>query len=122
MRVLVVDDSPELRFLLRVLLEDAGMEVEEAYRGLDALTRLGVPDPSICAVVLDQRMPDMSGLEVAAAIRDGGGEQPHLILFSSYLQRAEQDEAARLNVRIVLKTDLNELVATLRAVGSECPA
>jgi CheY-like chemotaxis protein len=122
MRVLVVDDSPELRFLLRVLLEDAGMEVEEAFRGTDALARLAADEPPVCAVVLDQRMPDMSGLEVAAAIRSQSTEQPHLILFSSYLQRVEQDEAARLQVRIVLKTDLNELVATLRAVGSECPA
>jgi CheY-like chemotaxis protein len=122
MRVLVVDDSPELRFLLRVLLEDAGMEVEEAFRGTDALARLAAGEPPVCAVVLDQRMPDMSGLEVAAAIRSQSTEQPHLILFSSYLQRAEQDEAARLQVRIVLKTDLNELVSTLRAVGSECPA
>ena len=122
MRVLVVDDSPELRFLLRVLLEDAEMTVEEAIRGEAALDRLAQP-PAVCAVVLDQRMPDLSGLEVAAAIRDRGGEdQPHLILFSSYLRPPEQAEAERLGVRIVLKTDLTELVSVLRACGSTCPA
>jgi CheY-like chemotaxis protein len=121
MRVLVVDDSPELRYLLRVLLEDAGMEVEEAIRGQAALDRLVGPPP-VCAVVLDQRMPDLSGLEVAAMLAERGGPRPHLILFSSYLRPPEQAEAERLGVRVVLKTDLDELVEVLRESGSRCPA
>ena len=122
MRVLVVDDSPELRFLLRVLLEDAGMEVEEATRGQAALDRLA-EGPPVTAVVLDQRMPDLNGLEVAAILRERTGEKtPHMILFSSYLRPVEQAEADRLGVRIVLKTDLTELVEVLRACGSGCPA
>ena len=121
MLVLVVDDSPELRYLLRVLLEDAGMQVEEAIRGQDALDRLAQPPP-VCAVVLDQRMPDYSGLEVAALLAERDGRQPHLILFSSYLSPPEQAEAERLGVRVVLKTNLEELVEVLRKSGSRCPA
>lgn len=122
MRVLVADDSRELRFLVRTLLEDAGMEVEEASSGQVALDRLD-RSPPVGAVVLDQRMPDMSGLDVAAALTDRGqAPRPPLILFSSYLRPPEQAEADRLAVRVVPKADLTGLVDALRACGPRCPA
>jgi CheY-like chemotaxis protein len=66
-RILVVEDTPETRRLMRRVLERASMVVIEADTGdggLDAIRR-DRPD----AVVLDLRLPGMSGFDVARAVR-----------------------------------------------------
>jgi CheY-like chemotaxis protein len=117
MRVLLVDDSSSIRYMLRILLEDAGMDVEEAACGLDALARLGSRRaPRIDAAILDQRMPDLTGLEVAREIALAGAP-PKLFLYSSYLHPAQEAEAAELGVTALIKTDLDELVEALRSAS-----
>jgi CheY-like chemotaxis protein len=115
--VLVVDDSPDIRFMLRVLLEDAGMDVEESPSGDAALERLlgDAAEPLPDAVVLDQRMPGMTGLEVARELTRSELGVP-LILFSAYLHQALHEEAVGLGVVPVVKTDLNALVDELRGL------
>jgi len=110
MRVLVVDDSADIRFMLRFLLEDADMEVQEARSGKEAIELLSGPH-DVDAVVLDQRMPDLTGLEVAAEL---GGDHPPLILFSAYLHPTLLAEAERTGVITVNKNDLNHLIEVLR--------
>src|SRR4051794_7828868 len=116
MNVLVVDDSADIRFMLRFLLEDAHMNVEEVSSGQAAIDRLAAPE-GIDAVVLDQRMPDLTGLEVAAGL---GAGHPPLVLFSAYVQPALQAEAEQLGVVTVNKNDLNELIEVLRSF-EPCP-
>lgn len=112
MNVLVVDDSADVRFMLRMFLEAEGMEVEEADGGLHALRRLAEgPAPDV--VVLDQRMPDLSGIEVAREL--AGRAHPPIVLFSAYLHPTLREEARALGVTTVVKTDLGELVDVLRA-------
>jgi two-component system chemotaxis response regulator CheY len=67
-RVLVVDDSDNIRALLRTMLEEASVCVVEAKDGTDGLAQLR-KDPGIGLVFLDMHMPDMSGLEVLEQIR-----------------------------------------------------
>ncbi|MDQ2911292.1 MAG: response regulator [Actinomycetota bacterium] len=57
--VLVVDDEPDLRFLLRDALERAGFAVVEAAHGESALEQVGRLRPD--AVVTDQMMPRPTG-------------------------------------------------------------
>jgi CheY-like chemotaxis protein len=114
MNVLVVDDSVDIRFMLRILLEDAGMDVEEADSGNACLARLADDDADrIDAVVLDQRMPEMTGLEVAQVLT-ARGSHPPLVLFSAYLHPVLQATAEELGVATVVKTELAELIAVLR--------
>lgn len=65
-RLLIVDDEPLNRELLAALVESLGHVSEEAASGEEALDRLG---PDIDLVLLDVRMPDMDGFQVAQAIR-----------------------------------------------------
>ncbi len=65
--VLVVDDMPETRRLMRRLLERDHMRVIEAASGEEALRKIEASRPA--AVVLDLRLPGISGLEVARRIR-----------------------------------------------------
>lgn len=66
MRVLIVDDSPVLRLLLRAVCEEAGFEVCTADNGEQALTLLERYSPDI--VTMDVHMPGIDGYETTARI------------------------------------------------------
>jgi CheY-like chemotaxis protein len=66
-RVLVVDDAPEARLLIRTLLSHAGHEVFEAADGTVALASATEHQPAL--VLLDFSMPGMSGPEFIRALR-----------------------------------------------------
>ena len=66
--VLVVDDDPSIRALIRLYLESAGYAVIEAGDGKRAMAALdGQP---VDLVILDIFMPEMDGLEVLQALRE----------------------------------------------------
>ncbi len=67
-RILVVDDEPELRFLARVMLERAGYEVVEAKDGAEALSKLEQHEISL--VLLDVMMPGDDGWVVCRRIKE----------------------------------------------------
>ena len=115
----MVDDTDAVRFTVRLLLEDAAMEVEVAASGTEALARL-IDPRDLDAVVLDERMPDLSGMEVARFASQRAGCPP-LVLYSGYLSREQIDEAHDLGVVTVLKGNLSELVETLRAFDNVAP-
>lgn len=66
-RILVVDDDPQNRDLLRRRLERHGFEVETAHDGIDGLRRIEGEDFHL--VMLDVLMPGMNGLEVLERVR-----------------------------------------------------
>jgi len=69
MRVLIIDDEPHIRQMMRLTLEASGYEVDEADSGEEGLTRLGegrAPD----VVVLDQKMPGIDGLGTLRRIKE----------------------------------------------------
>ena len=67
-RILAVDDEPDLRSLLRILLKTRGYDVLEAASGAEALALLRA-DPKIDLVIMDIMMPGLSGVEACAEIR-----------------------------------------------------
>jgi len=62
MRLLVVDDEPHVREMMRLTLETAGYDVDDADSGEAALARFG-DGSRYAAVLLDQKMPGLDGLE-----------------------------------------------------------
>jgi len=65
--VLLVDDEPDERLLIRRELESAGMRVHECNSGKDALESLNQFTPSV--ILLDVKMPGIDGIEVCREIR-----------------------------------------------------
>jgi CheY-like chemotaxis protein len=66
-RILVVDDEPDQRFLLRRILQRAGHEVSEANDGAAALRAVEESAPDL--VVTDVMMPVMNGVELIRCLR-----------------------------------------------------
>ena len=67
-RILVVDDEPDQRFLLRRIFERAGHEVTEATDGAAAVKAIRELPPDL--VVTDMMMPIMGGAEFIQCLRD----------------------------------------------------
>ena len=65
--ILVVDDDPRLREVVRYALSREGFEVAEARDGAEALRQVAALDPAL--VVLDVLMPEMDGIEVCRTLR-----------------------------------------------------
>lgn len=76
--VLVVEDTPSLSATYRAILEKQNFAVETAATGAEALERLGRED--FAALVLDVRLPDMTGLEVLDALRERGDETEAVVI------------------------------------------
>ena len=78
LRVLVVDDEPPIRRMLRTSLAAQGHQVDEAEDGAAALTALGRNTFDI--VVLDLGLPGIDGFEVIRQLRERGSTVPIVVL------------------------------------------
>ena len=91
-KILIVDDDPNIREVLQVLLSSEGFDVTTADGGEEALRKQKDLDPDL--VILDIMMPEMDGVEVCARIRSRSAVP---ILFLTALD-TEKDEVAGLGV------------------------
>tara|TARA_X000001036_G_scaffold409429_1_gene420496 strand:+ start:302 stop:976 length:675 start_codon:yes stop_codon:yes gene_type:complete len=90
--ILIVDDEPDIREILRYNLEKAGFNVTEAVNGDDALNKLS---KDLDLAILDIMMPGRDGYEVCRKIREQGNTVP--IVFLTAMDR-EFDEVRGLEV------------------------
>lgn len=67
-KILVVDDDKDIVELLSIYIENEGYEVEKAYNGKSALSKLHTC-PDIALMVLDVMMPEMDGIAVVREVR-----------------------------------------------------
>src|SRR5688500_9885834 len=108
--LLVADDEPDIRLMLRTVLRAQGWKVEEAATGSEALELCR--NGSFDAVILDQKMPGLSGAETAKRMRSEGYELP-IILYSAYLTEDVEAQAASVGIQAVAKEDLQGLISAL---------
>ena len=69
MKLLIIDDEPHIRHMMRLTLEATGYEIDEAADGQAGLDRFG-DGAEYGAVVLDQKMPGLDGLETLEHIKE----------------------------------------------------
>lgn len=111
--ILVVDDEPQIRRVLRSTLSTHGHEIVEAKTGEEALEWMRTEPPDL--VLLDMNMPGMGGVEACREIRRAS-DAPIIMLT---VRSAERDKVAALDAGaddyVVKPFGIEELLARIRA-------
>jgi CheY-like chemotaxis protein len=115
LRVLVVDDDPDISASTRELLKLLGHEAEAAVSGKAVLERAAAWRPDV--VLIDLRMPVMDGLELARRLRQMGGMGAALLV--AVTAQADQEEMAQarqagFDLCLLKPLDLSHLEELLR--------
>ncbi|HEV2125338.1 MAG TPA: response regulator [Chloroflexota bacterium] len=79
--IMVVDDDPRIRQAVQWALEDEGYAVVAAADGRQALDAAATQRPAL--IVLDNGLPEASGAQVAAQLREIGGESLPILLITA---------------------------------------
>jgi two-component system, OmpR family, KDP operon response regulator KdpE len=110
--ILVVEDEPQMRRLLRLTLESNGMRFTEATTGRDAVIRIGTRPPDI--IFVDLGLPDRDGLEVIREVRRSSTVP--IIVLSARSQEADKIAAldAGADDYVAKPFSSGELLARLR--------
>ena len=114
LRVLIIDDEPPIRKLLRLGLSAQGYQTVEAASGKMALELLREPPPDL--IILDLGLPDMQGHELLRTIRARNDRVPIVVLSS------RDDEAGKVQALdsgaddyVTKPFGMDELLARMRA-------
>jgi two-component system nitrogen regulation response regulator GlnG len=113
LKVLVVDDQDDMRWLLSRLLREQGFEVDTADDGAQALLR--VQQEALEVILLDLKMPRLDGLQALAQIRELAPEVP-VIVITAYGDVPSAVQAMKLGAYDFLTKpfDNDELLYTVK--------
>jgi DNA-binding response OmpR family regulator len=85
--ILIADDESHIVDLVRLTLEDGRVHVLEAHDGATALARAEAFHPDL--ILLDVHLPDVSGLEVCARVRERLGPAVKIVMLTAAAQEAD---------------------------------
>jgi DNA-binding NarL/FixJ family response regulator len=121
LRVLIADDEPDVRLLLRLGLRHHQIEVVgEAANGLEVLEQCAADPPE--AVVLDLLMPRMTGFEVIPELQRDHPEIG-IVAYTAVAGDFVRREMARLGIPLLLKRgDATPLAEALHAAAAQARA
>jgi len=118
-RILVVDDEPQIRRIMRETLTAAGYEVDDARNGMEGLEKVRDFHPDL--VLLDINMPEMGGVEVCKTIR----HDSNIAIIMLTVRKSDADKVAALDAGaddfITKPFSTPELLARVRAALRRVP-
>jgi len=118
--VIIVDDLSVNREILEKQMQMLGAKVTAASSGAEALQKI---DETIDLVISDHTMPEMDGVQLATALRQGDWPDVPFLLFSSNSNFALDDTTRNMMQGILQKpVPRNELFAKLASMGTLVPA
>lgn len=112
--ILVVDDEPDILYIIKEGLENAGFKVETYQSASLALEHFSASHGSYALALVDVRMPGMSGTELAARMR-GIDPSVGIILMSAFeMGPLDLDKQVRIEGSIQKPFDLDKLVQAVK--------
>ena len=116
--ILIVDDNPEIREIIQILLTGEGFQVHEAANGTQALSQL--KENIFDLIILDIMMPKRDGIDVLCQLRRQGNRLPVLLLTA----KSEVDDKvlgldSGANDYLTKPFASQELLARIRAMTRE---
>lgn len=119
-RILVIDDEPQIRRVMRTTLTGAGYEIDDAKSGEEGLEKLRSFRPDL--VLLDINMPGIGGLETCRAMR----VDTSAAIIMLTVRNSEADKIEALNAGaddyVTKPFSMPELLARIRAALRRVPA
>jgi len=112
-RLLIVDDEENIRFLFKEELEEEGYEVDVASNGLDALEKIKIAVFDL--VILDIKMPGMNGIQALNEIKNMNKDLP-VILCSAYGEFKQDFSSWASDGYVVKSADTKELKQTIKDI------
>ena len=108
-RILVIEDNPDIRDLLRIKLRQLGHKVDAAEDGTKGLDKLLADPPDVALV--DVGLPGIDGYEIARRVRAHVGPDVYLIALTGYGQAEDKKQAlaAGFNVHLTKPADFVDL-------------
>ena len=121
MRILIVDDEPPARAEMRYMLEKIGEagDVDDAETAIDVLARL--QDSRYDLVLLDIRMPGLSGLDAVKVI-NRANPRPHIVFVTAYEEHAVQAFEVEADDYLLKPVSERRLRHTLERVHTARPS
>ena len=104
-KILIVDDDPQNRYLLKLVLQKENIEVIEAETGEDGLKKINDKHPDL--IILDVMMPDINGFQIYEKIKD---KNIPVIFLTAMADNDFQNEVEY----IVKPVDIDVLVNTIK--------
>ena len=118
-RILVIDDEPQIRRIMRETLTGAGYEVDDARDGAEGLDKVREFHPDL--VLLDMNMPEIGGIEVCKSIR----ADSNIAIIMLTVRKSDADKVAALDAGaddfVTKPFSTPELLARVRAALRRVP-
>ena len=99
-KVLVIDDSPDICYLVRLILEPEGHDVVEAYTGEAGLEALEAGNCDV--ILLDINLPGINGWEVLDRLRDLPASRPEVVVMSAAAEDTFPEDFRNMGIVAVL--------------------
>jgi CheY-like chemotaxis protein len=112
--ILIVDDDPDIRVLLRSILKSSGFHCDEAWNGLEALEK--IETHAYALILLDYSMPLMNGLEVIQRLaQKSWNSRPKIIMMTAHTDETIRNQAIEAGAKAVLSKpfDIDEVISTI---------
>src|SRR6266403_3577010 len=106
LRILTVDDEPSITHSMRFIFAGPRYEVTGAENGDDALAKLDASSDAYDVIIIDQKMPYLTGVELVGEIRKRGFAGKIMVL-SAHLSSEIREAYEKMDVHVLLDKPFN---------------
>lgn len=111
--ILIIDDDPIIAGLVKTMVEQFGYSAESFFNSVDALETLKQKAMDYDLVISDLTMPNMTGLELAAAVKAERQDLPFIIM-SGYSSRLDPEKNENIRAVVLKPIEMKELSQAIK--------